>query len=314
MIRSQIDRLPTWALIGAFLPTLASTDLRAATISVAGVVVDGIDGPRVGGARVGLYTDLELEKGAWAHDTTSQSGVYSIVLENFVGDASRQLYVAYYGAGSDRVATPITLEVDPSRGTTIREKPADLVLLSTAAAKYESPQAMQRLDAIARASELLSRADPEAREERAYLRKAAQEVRAKAVVTDPIERERVTQYVGRVELANRLGAGAAQQHFEFLEDYSLAGNVIRVEGVPYELTAGSWEKVRAGAQLHNAWPQLQIQIVGANDDKEADFLEAALVGWGADPNRIQVIKGGEFPAGQAAGELAFAFKAAEADG
>ena len=314
MTRIANDQSLIRVLFWALLCAVGSNELFAATVSVAGVVVDGADGSRVGGARVGLYTDLQLKKGPWAQDVTSQSGVYSIVLENLVGDAPRLLYIAYYGAGTERVANPIELYVDPSRGPTIREKPGDLVLLSTAEANYESAEAKQRLAAIARTSELLSRADPEAREERAYLRKAAQEVQVKAAVSDPIDRDRLAQFVGRVELANRLGAAPALQKLEFLEGYVLAGKVTRAEGVSYELTADSWEKVKGGAKLHNEWPQLHIQIRGADDENEAKFLQNELVRFGADPNRIRVMMRDGPEAGPSPEDLAFAFEEVEEDG
>lgn len=278
---------------GAVLPPLFfANSLVATTLTVAGVVVDGIDGSRVGGAKVGLSMQASMDAGSWAFDRTSQSGVYSLVLNNLVGDAPLRVYVTYYGAGTNKVADPIALLVDPSTNELIREKPGDLVLLSTEKESYTSAETETMLSAIARSSEFLSWSDPSAREQREYLRAAALEVRENSVAVDEEIEDRFDRLMGRVALASVMSPTDEGLELDFLENYGLAGAVVFAQGSADQFSPDSWEVVKSGASLHQKWPQLNIQIRAAGEERAAllgaESLQKALVSCGADPRRIGV--------------------------
>jgi len=262
--------------------TFAPEPAAAVTLTVAGVIVDGESQGRAGGAAVYL---VRPQGGApWAADTSSETGVYTLVARNLVGDAPVTFHVVYLGEGTQQVAKPIAITVHPDAGEVQVRKPGDLALWRVDRTAYQPQVAAERLEAIAETSELLRKVEGVEAAEIDSLERKARNVRQRTQAASPEEAGELDRLMGRVAVSSAFFDGASASELDrVLESGGLGGELDLQEP---GLTREAAKLIADSAKVLAANPETELEVSilpGVN----VEAVEAELVRRGIDPARLR---------------------------
>jgi hypothetical protein len=295
---SRLSRIEA-RFLACLLPIIVfvSAPSQAATVTIAGVVIDGANGSRFGGAQVALVHGAGGR--IWAQDTSVSTGVYTLVAQNIAGTAPITFQVVYRSEGTRRTAMPIVISVDPSQGSVVVSKPGDLELLSLELQSYTVEDAEARLEAMAATSEILQGVlqketsngptqpgEPPSQEELQYLQEQAIGVRGRTSVMDSGRALQLDHLVGRVEVATGLAAGLDAQDLEsILMRRRLAGAVPLAPGGEMAANGRARELLEVNAEILRAHPELELEVaLPAGADSTS--LESIAERLGVDSSRV----------------------------